>query len=95
MTRALTQDEKEDLKLARALEPMRRTEGWQLYAQILVKHRETHMRSILGPITSIESALAGEREKGTVVGIELALNLVNTICDEAEKIRKAVGDDDE
>lgn len=90
--RKLSDDEKEDLRLARALEPMRRSEGWALYSKLLKTHKETHLRSILGPITSIETVLAGEREKGTVVGIDLALNLIETICSEAEKIRKVAGD---
>lgn len=90
--RKLTEDEKEDLKLARALEPMRRSEGWSVYKKLLEAHKNTHMQSILGPITSVETALAGEREKGTVVGIALALNLIDTVCGEAEKIRKVAGD---
>lgn len=93
MTGQLTDADKEDLKLARALEPMLRSEGWSVYSKLLEKIRDQHMQSILSATTGIESVLAGEREKGTVVGINLALNLGKTILDTAEQIKKNLGED--
>lgn len=89
----LEEEDKNILKLGRAFEAMKRTEGWHYYRQLLQAHHDTHTKAILTPNNDITSIFAGERSKGAVVGLQLALNLLDTICTQAEEIRKRIGED--
>jgi len=89
----LDEDQKNTLKLARAFEPMLRSEGWHYYSELVKAHRDSHTNAVMTATKDIAGVLAGERDKGAVVALALALNLPKVIADEAQKLRKSLGED--
>lgn len=89
----LDEDQKNTLKLARAFEPMLRSEGWHYYSQLVEAHRQSHTNAVMAATKDIAGILAGERDKGAVVALALALNLPKVIASEASEIRKSMGED--
>lgn len=90
--RKLDEDQKNVLKLARAFEPMVRSEGWHFYMQIVEGHLKAHMEGIISPTVDIAGVLQGERDKGAVVGLRLVKNIVSSVIEQAAEIRKDIGD---
>ncbi len=89
----LDEDQKNTLKLARAFEPMLRSEGWHYYSQLVEAHRDSHTKAVMSATSDMAGAFAGERDKGAVVALALALNLPKVITEEAAKLRKSLGED--
>jgi hypothetical protein len=89
----LDDDQKNTLKLARAFEPMLRSEGWHYYSQLVEAHRTAHTKAVMSATVSIEGVLTGERDKGAATALALALNLPKVIAEEAAQIRKNMGED--
>lgn len=81
------------LKMADAFETMLRSQGWDYYKQILAAHEKTHIEGIMSPTTDQASMYKGERDKGALAGIRLALNIPTIVCAEAAMIRKNLGAD--
>jgi hypothetical protein len=92
--RRLTPEEIQDIKLARAIEPLRRSEAFRIYCDLLRGHREEHVRGIVAATTDIAGVLQGERGKGAIVFADLALNLVEHICKNADDLTKDSEDAD-
>lgn len=72
---------------------MLRSEGWHFYQQLVEAHRATHTNAVMAATKDISSILAGERDKGAVVALNLALNLPKNICEQAAEIRQKLGED--
>lgn len=89
----LTEDEKGTLKLARAFEPLRKSEGWHYLKQILEARRDSHMKAVMSPNLDERTAYAAERDKGAYAALMFVLSLLDITCEEAEKIRKDRGED--
>lgn len=89
----LSDEDKNTLKLARAFEATRRTEGWHYLKQILESRKQSHTNSIMSGTTDLAGVLAGERDKGAVVGLTFAIQCMEVTCSEAEAIRKQRGED--
>ena len=89
----LDESDKGTLKMARAFEVMMRSEGWHFYSQILEAHKKTHTDGIMSPTIDTASVYKGERDKGALAGINLALNIPKVVCEEAATIRKKLGED--
>lgn len=87
------EEQKNTLKLARGFEPMLRSEGWHYYEQLVVAHRESHMKAVMAATKDISGVFGGERDKGAYAALTLALNLPKVIVEEAAKIRKDMGED--
>jgi hypothetical protein len=83
----------EDIKLARVIEPLRRSEAWRVYSELLKVHKEQHLKNVMTGTVDVAGVLKGERDKGAVVGIDLCLNLLETICTQAESLTKGHDDD--
>ena len=89
----LDEEQKNTLKLARSFEPMLRSEGWHYYQQLVEAHAKSHTSAVMAATNDIAGVLAGERDKGAVVALALALNLPKVITEEAAKLRKSLGED--
>jgi hypothetical protein len=89
----LDEDQKNTLKLARAFEPMLRSEGWHYYSQLVLAHKEQHANAVMAATKDISGVLAGERDKGAYVALNFALNLPKVLAEEAAQIRKNMGED--
>jgi len=93
MTRQLHEDEKNVLKLARALEPLLRSEGWHYYTQVMAARRDAHAQAVMSSTADLSGVLAGERDKGAFVALNLALGWPATVIEQAKQIRKEAGED--
>lgn len=91
--RKLAPDEIEKIKLARALEPLRRLEAWRIYKDLLLAHKENHIKAIMSGTADVAGVLKGERDKGAVVALNLATGLLDILCKEAEDLTKGREDD--
>lgn len=89
----LDENDKGTLRMADAFETMLRSQGWSYYTQILAAHEKTHVDGIMQPTTDTASVYKGERDKGALAGIRLALNIPKVVCEEAAAIRKNLGVD--
>lgn len=89
----LDDEQKNTLKLARAFEPMLRSEGWHYYSELVKAHQQSHMNSVMSATKNIEGVFGGERDKGAYVALNLALNLPKVITDQAAELRKKMGED--
>jgi len=93
MPRKMTEEDKGVLKMARAIEPLLRSEGWHYYMQVVGAHKDQHLRAILSATADISGVLAGERDKGALVALNLALDWPKTLIEQAVQIRKELGED--
>ena len=93
MARKLTEEDKGVLKMARAMEPFLRSEGWHYYTQVMEAHKKQHLGAILAATADLKGVLAGERDKGALVALNLASDWPKTLIEQAAQIRKEVGED--
>lgn len=98
--RPLDPQEKEDVKVGRAIQAMMRTEGWTHYERLLKYHVEQKKRDVLLPFDlkqdgkakegvlfgAWDALLAGEAHKGAIMGLTLALGLPASIIANMESI---------
>jgi len=83
----LSEQDKSDLRLARLLEPMLRSEAWRVYSEILIAHETDLMSLMLAPAADLFGLVNSERQKGVIAGMRDARLRIARIVEVASEIR--------
>jgi hypothetical protein len=83
----LSEQDKSDLRLARLLEPMMRSEAWRVYSDILKAHEDYLLSRMLAPAVDLLDLVRSESQKGVITGMRDARTRIAVIVENASEIR--------
>jgi hypothetical protein len=100
MPREPSKEDRDDLKVGKAIEEMLATPGWKIYEKILSTKIDEKIRAALSPLApvvqpdntvilpdGVTHVLLGEAAKGAIIGLRLALDLPRGIVHQTQALR--------